>query len=196
MSTFETDLTLGDIVIPAGAARGITQTLNIVNNGVLRRTVNGTLLDLTRDQNRKFESKVSVSDLITPTLAGIWKGMEILVGCLAKIRQLPGDQTEGLDLLEDGGHALLEDGGHAELDVLSDSTFLLIRDPVADTVVGRNLSNEAVDPVSVVGRTASFDQPLLYIEFKPQMLMLVADVVVSDDEYAGKQDWEIDLEEV
>lgn len=193
--TIETNLVLGSYIIPIGSGRGITQTLNIVNNGVMRRTVNGSLVDLTRDQNRKFDSKISANDLITPTMAGIWKGMELEVQCIATIRQLQFN-SGGYLLLEDGGIHLLEDGGGDELDVIGADVLTLIRDPVAGSIVGRGLSGQKIATTIISGRDVTFADTIAYAEFRPKLQMRVSDITLSDDEYSAKQNWQIDLEEI
>jgi len=167
--TEETNLKLGDLVIPVGAGRGITQTINLVDNGDLRRTVNGELLDLTRDENRKYESQISANDQKTPSLAGIWKGMQLTVECVAIIRQLVNP---------------------------ANTTATLIRDYVTGTVVGRDINGAKVTPTSVIGLVATFPTNIVMVEWRPKLVMLVSDVQISDDEYEATQSWDISLEEV
>ena len=167
--TVETNLVLGDLVIPIGSGRGITQTIALVDNGDLRRTVNGTLIDLTRDQNQKYTSNISASDQKTPSLAGIWKGMELVVSCIATIRQLVNPAS---------------------------LTATLIRDYATGSVFGRDINGAKITPTSVVGLLATFPSNVVMVEFYPKLTMLVSDISLNTDEYESSQSWDIDLEEV
>ena len=74
------------------SARGLHQTLDPIDAaGVLDRTVNGTLIDLSPTQMRKYKSTISCTDTETPALDGVWPGMPLTVDC---VREL-GYRTEG-----------------------------------------------------------------------------------------------------
>ena len=65
------------------SARGLKGTLSpidaIGNGSNLRRTVNGTLIDLTPPQMRKYKLEIAGDDQAPPALDGVWPGMEVLV---------------------------------------------------------------------------------------------------------------------
>lgn len=63
----DTILSLGDIALPVGSARGIKQTLEPINI-VRRRTVNGDLRSLTPEQLKRWRVNVSCSDQNTPAI--------------------------------------------------------------------------------------------------------------------------------
>lgn len=167
--TEETNLKLGDIVIPVGAGRGITQNISLVDNGDLRRTVNGTLIDLTRDETRKYTSSVQSSDQKTPSLAGIWKGQELVVECISTIRQLVSPAS---------------------------TSVTLIRDFVTGSVFGRDINGAKVTPSSNVDLAFTFPTNIVMVEWLPKLTMLVADINIDSDEYEATQGWSINLEEV
>jgi len=169
MST-ETILKLGDNFIPVGAGRGISQTLDPISNGDIRRTINGSLIDLTRALNRKFESQVNCTDMGTPTLAGIWKGSIIQVDCIQPLRELVNPAS---------------------------TTHTIIRDPVAGSVIGIDEATDAeVTPTIVAGRDITFSAAVKAIEFLPSLEMMVRSHSLNTDEYAAEEGWSIDLEEV
>jgi hypothetical protein len=64
-------------------ARGLTQTLeHIQAASQMSRTINGTLLDVSAPQFRKYQSKITVPDEVeAPPLDGVWPGMTVTVGC-------------------------------------------------------------------------------------------------------------------
>lgn len=67
-------------------ARGLQQTLSIISDAKrTARTVNGTLLDLSATQFRKFASKISCRDVNVPPFDGLWPGMQVTVHCAASL---------------------------------------------------------------------------------------------------------------
>ena len=68
------------------SARGLKQTLDLIDaSGVLARTVNGALIDLSPTQMRKYKSTISCTDTETPALDGYWPGLTINVDCVAEL---------------------------------------------------------------------------------------------------------------
>lgn len=68
------------------SARGLEQTLEPIDAAaVTRRTVNGTLVDLSVDKMHKYKSTISCEDIEAPALDGIMPGMEITVDCVAEL---------------------------------------------------------------------------------------------------------------
>lgn len=165
----ETNLKLGNLIIPTGAGRGISQSITLFDNGDLRRTVNGSLVDLTRDESRKFVSEISAIDQKTPTFAGIWKGMEISVECISTIRQLVNPPS---------------------------TTVELIRDAVELSIFGRDVDGAKVTPTLVDGRDITFAVNVYLVEFFPVLDMVVSDISIDTDEYESTQSWRLSLEEL
>lgn len=88
MST-ETVLDLDDIGLHDGASRGITQTLEPIEAATaMRRTVNGTLINLAPTQFRKYRSTVACTDQLPPALDGVWPGDVITVECVSELSYL------------------------------------------------------------------------------------------------------------
>lgn len=169
MSTDETILTLGNLAIPTGSARGITQSLQPIDNGDIKRTVNGSLVDLTRPLNRKYESQLRCSDMATPAIAELWKGQTLLVGCISILNQ--------------------------NVDPVS-TNVTLIRDPVAGSVFGFEADGTKVIPDTVIGRDVVFPTDVANVEFRPELTMMVMATSTDTDEYAAEEGWSIDFEEV
>jgi len=72
--------------IPLFAARGLSQTLDpVAESAVTARTVNGTLIDLSPHQFRKYTSTISCTDVDGPALDGVWPGMPLTVDCVAEL---------------------------------------------------------------------------------------------------------------
>jgi len=71
-------------------ARGITQTLEPISaqgslGQTLRRTINGTLIDMTSPIFRKYRSSISCTDYDTPCLDDAWLGQIVTVDCIPEL---------------------------------------------------------------------------------------------------------------
>ncbi len=83
---FLTNFVITSIGIPPYSARGISQTLEPISaSSVLRRTVNGLLVDLSDSQFRKYSSTVSCSDQAPPAVASLWPGATLIVDCVVEL---------------------------------------------------------------------------------------------------------------
>ena len=135
--------------------------------------MNGNLRDLTRAENRKYESQISSTDQATPALGGVFKGSIHLVECMKKFR----------DNLFPAGAAIT-----------------LIRDPVVVSVFGYVADPcERITPLSVGGsgnRDITFSVDVDYVEYRPIINFMVLANSVNEDEAAAEEGWQIDLEEV
>lgn len=71
-------------------ARGATQTLEVIGAAAqAERTINGTLLDLSAPQFRKYSSKINVGDVTNaPPLDNVWPGMHVTVECAVGLAYL------------------------------------------------------------------------------------------------------------
>lgn len=84
--TDTTVLHLDIMGVPPYSARGLTQTLDPIQAAAqLHRTVNGTLVDFSGTQFRKYKSTISCNDQNAPALEGIWPGMTVVVDCVAEL---------------------------------------------------------------------------------------------------------------
>lgn len=68
-------------------ARGLTQTLSVIGEATQQeRTINGTLVDLSVAQFRKYASTISVnSEVDAPPLDGVFPGMTVTVDCVVTL---------------------------------------------------------------------------------------------------------------
>lgn len=89
--TDSTVLRLSGIGVPEFSARGLTQTLEPVDAAaVIRRTVNGSLVDLSDVSFRKYKSTITGGDMIAPGFNGIWPGQVVTVDCIAELAYFSG----------------------------------------------------------------------------------------------------------
>ena len=87
MST--TLLKISGIGVTPYSARGLTQTLEIIPAGVaMRRTVNGSLVDITAPQFRKYRSTISCTDQQPPPLDKLAPNMILEVECVSQLAYL------------------------------------------------------------------------------------------------------------
>jgi hypothetical protein len=74
------------------SARGLRGTLSPIDaargNAHLARTVNGTLIDISATQMRKYRLEVTGNDQAPPALDGLWVGMAVTVSCHVELAYL------------------------------------------------------------------------------------------------------------
>lgn len=79
------------------SARGLSQTLDqIIENPMgsqIRRSINGTLIDLTYDQFRKYKSSITCTDQETPAFDIAKQGQIVQVDCAAELSYLTAGGT-------------------------------------------------------------------------------------------------------
>lgn len=102
-----TILSFSGMGIPPYSARGLTQSLEPIGEASqLRRTINGSLKDLSVSQFRKYKSVISGDDQQPPAFAQRWPGNTIIVDCIAELayetdsaevpeREIVSSRTEG-----------------------------------------------------------------------------------------------------
>lgn len=71
-------------------ARGLSQTLSVIGEAAQQeRTINGTLVDISAAQFRKYASTInSPSDVNAPPLDGVFPGMTVTVQCAVGLAYL------------------------------------------------------------------------------------------------------------
>lgn len=67
-------------------ARGLTQSLQVIPGAThTERTINGTLIDVSAPQFRKYVTRITASDIDAPPLDNVWPGMQITIYCAASL---------------------------------------------------------------------------------------------------------------
>lgn len=88
-ATNTTLLDLGVMASSPYATRGIIQTLEVIEaSKQMRRTVNGTLIDISLAQFHKYRSVVTGADQLPPAFDGFWPGQQLTVKCAAELSYL------------------------------------------------------------------------------------------------------------
>jgi hypothetical protein len=98
----ETLLVINGLLTPY-AVRGVQQSLEPITSAAsVRRSVNGTLVDLSVPELRKYRSTISCADQSVPAVDGVWPGLVVTVDCIVELAY-PGDSTgpaAGRDIVE------------------------------------------------------------------------------------------------
>lgn len=135
-----TDLTilrLTGIGVPPYSARGLTQTLQPIDGATSqRRTVNGTLVNVSADQFQKYSSSISGSDIAPPAVDGAWPGKVLTVDCIPELAVLdPSSTVEATTELEMALGRTAVPGS-----IRRDGGFIYYRPRLTLMVTGYNLS--------------------------------------------------------
>lgn len=86
MPDASTILVLEGMGVPPYSARGLTQTLEpIAAAPDLRRTVNGTLINLSAAEFRKYRSSIRGNDQDPPAVEAVWPGKVLTVDCIVEL---------------------------------------------------------------------------------------------------------------
>jgi hypothetical protein len=73
-------------------ARGLTQSLQVIQDSVhMERTINGTLIDVSAPQFRKYITHISASDVDAPPLDNVWPGMTVTIYCACSLAYATGN---------------------------------------------------------------------------------------------------------
>jgi hypothetical protein len=81
-----TQLVLSVGGVPLYSARDLEQSLEPIKAAQqTRRTINGTLVDLSVTRFHKYSSRIRCSDVEAPALDGIFPGVTVVVDCVAEL---------------------------------------------------------------------------------------------------------------
>ena len=90
MSEDDTTLLLTGLGVTPYSARGLTERLEPVGAGELRRTVNGTLIDVTDTVFRKYTLSISANDQEPPAFDTAWRGLQVTVDLVGRLAYATG----------------------------------------------------------------------------------------------------------
>lgn len=91
------------------SARGCTQTLSLLSQGMVRRTINGHLMCVGNGGHRKFISTISCKDKAPPGFDGLWKGSLLKVGCIQSLSCLVAPHCQKVQVERESIAAHLQD---------------------------------------------------------------------------------------
>lgn len=171
-ATIRIDGATADVYFPPASARGIQTGLSLVPSGDMRRTVNGTLVDLTRPALRKYLLSMSADGQALPALAGLWRGMRCTVAPpIYWTVQAPAGATE-----------------------------LVLDRPAADVRAFDAVTLDALPAPSLSADRRVLTFPALtrpaYFDFQPIFEALLSSRSDSADEWEATATWSLEFEEV
>lgn len=81
-----TVLKMSGVGVSPYSARGLKQSIAPIDQATnLRRTVNGSLKDISFSGFRKYKSTISGSDQEAPNFDGRWPGLTVVVDCISEL---------------------------------------------------------------------------------------------------------------
>lgn len=106
-----TVLRMVGIGVPPYSARGVNQSLSPIDQAAqLRRTVNGSLKDISFSGFRKYKSTIAGTDQRPPNFDGKWPGLQVVVDCVSELSFTPDEgETRQRDAVPGSEHA---EGAH------------------------------------------------------------------------------------
>jgi hypothetical protein len=163
----ETHLSLSIGGLPPFSSRGCTQVLTPLSMGDTHRTVNGELVTTASPLHHKYQTVIKGQDKLPIALDSLWKGQDVVVGCIQHLWQKAG----GVELQ-------------------------LSRMPVEGSVIALNEQKEPVQIQTVHGKTVSLEAPA-YVGYRPLLTMKITDFGYETGEWKGEGcEWFLKLEEV
>lgn len=163
----ETYLTLSIGGLPPYSSRGCRQTLAPIKSAEVHRTVNGELVTTVSELHHKYKTIIKGQDKLPVALDNLWKGQDIIVGCMQFLWQ----KTEDL---------IVE----------------LKRAPVAGSVIAINEHRRPVTIVGIREKKITLEQPA-YVGYRPILNMKIIDFGYETEEWGeGIISWYLKLEEV
>ena len=80
------ELVITGMGVPPFSVRGVTQTLEPIDDAAdIRRTINGTAVNLSQVAFQKYFSEISCEDIDVPAIDQIIVGMEVTVECVQEL---------------------------------------------------------------------------------------------------------------
>ncbi|MBX9805599.1 MAG: hypothetical protein K2Y18_07605 [Alphaproteobacteria bacterium] len=166
----ESELIINRGGFPPLSARGCIQSLMPIESGVLKRTINGSLVYTGKGPAHKYRSIISCEDKASLAMEGFWRGSELKVGCIQRLWQ-----------------KVLGTG------------VVLERDPVEGSVFLIATNQEELGLESVMGRNVVFASNVAddtYVSYRPWLDMRVVTFSLNTNEWGLKAGWRLELEEI
>jgi hypothetical protein len=107
-ATFSTVLDIDVTGVNPYSARALRGTLSPIalaaGDDKLARTVNGTLVDISAPQMRKYKLEIQGEDVSPPALDGLWVGMQVTVSCHVELAYLTAGGAPGRTPVSGSSH--------------------------------------------------------------------------------------------
>lgn len=162
------------LFFPAGSARGIQTSISQLSSGELRRTVNGSLIDLTRAALRKYSVSLSADGQAFPDLRGMWRGQKVTVAPPVWWTAYVPEGTQTVQLERPAA-----EGTYTVRDAVTGESMYFGR-------ASDGMSFSSPYPVT----------PESVLEYQPVFTCRVVSISLSGDEWEASATWSLELEEV
>ncbi|MBM3467889.1 MAG: hypothetical protein FJX71_00465 [Alphaproteobacteria bacterium] len=166
----ESELILSRGGFPPLSARGCIQNLIPIESGLLRRTINGSLIYVGKESGHKYRSIISCEDKASLALEGFWRGSEVRVGCIQRLWQKVSGQE-----------------AHLERDPIEGSLFAVTQD------------RKNIEIKEVSGRKVAINKKrdeVIFLSYRPWLNMRVIVFTLTTNEWGLKAGWKLELEEI
>ncbi len=168
----ESELILSVGGLPPLSARGCIQELVPVEQGKLRRTINGELIFVGK-LTSKYRSIIHCTDKTSLATAGLHPGTIVQVGCIQRLWQ-----------------KILPDPANKPI--------LLERSPVEESisVVDNNQQTVKVEKIKDLEVQLADRHQVYYLSYRPWLTMRAIRYNLQTDEWGLRTSWHLELEEV
>lgn len=150
------------------AARGCTQTLSLLSEGITRRTINGDLICVGSGGHRKFTSIISCKDKAPPGFDGLWKGSLLKVGCIQTLSCLVPSHRQKIQVERESISTYLQD--------YSGNPYPVKKLEKREFEIPQNF-------------------PGGFLIYRPELKMVVQNYFLETDEWELTVGWTLELEE-
>ena len=183
----QTELVINRGGFPPFSARGCQQTLQPINTGELRRTVNGELIYTGKKGHHKYQSVIECQDEAALVIEGIWRGEAITVQCIQRLWQeiVVDDETAVLNVTLDRPPV----SGSIMVSVSDAST-------AANTDIQTLLLNEPTNVQQLAIHHHFKKGDRVYVNYRPQLQMRVIHFSLASNEWRQTCGWRLSLEEI
>jgi hypothetical protein len=178
----DTVLTLSAIGLGYFSSRGVTESLKPIDGGRQARTINGTLVDLSLPQHRKYSFTLQFGDVQPIGLDGVYKGLAVTVGCITElgksctITSLTGTASLSRAAVSGSGRAIMVVNGV--------------------TYIASNVTFDTAGTTATVTFPAATPNGTGQVYYRPSLAMMVTGFGADTDEWAAKPGATLELEEV
>jgi hypothetical protein len=172
----ETLLTLSGIGFPPYSARGCQQTLELIQQPALHRTVNGQLIAVANPLFQKYRTIIEGADKHPPALDTLAIGHPVTAGCIQRLWQEVSASTAAAPTPIRLGRPSVE----SSIVVINDA-----RQPIAFT---------QSDPQTITLTAPSMGKS--YVGYCPILKTSLVDFHLAIDEWKHTSSWKLILEEV
>lgn len=179
----ETLLTLSGIGFPPYSARGCQQTLQLIQQPALHRTVNGQLMAVANPLFQKYRTVIEGADKHPPALDNLSMGHPVTVGCIQRLwQEVHNVSTPGaaIDLDTCPSIRLGRPAVEGSIVVIND-----VRQPIAFT---------PSDPQTIILTAPPMGKS--YVGYSPILDTRLVDFKLAIDEWKHASTWKLVLEEV